>query len=157
MSFEDLKLSAPLLRAVESNRFEQPTEIQQRAIPAILSGRDLMASAQTGTGKTAAFVLPILERLTANHPRAGRGPRVLVLAPTRELAAQVTDDVRKLSRFCPLKFGTIVGGVAYPPQHRLLAQGGPDVRPGLCRCCQDDCRRDSERASDAALFRHTGR
>jgi len=81
-----------------------------------------MASAQTGTGKTAAFVLPILERLTANRPRAGRGPRVLVLAPTRELAAQVTDDVRKLSRFCPLKFGTIVGGVAYPPQHRLLAQ-----------------------------------
>jgi len=122
MSFTKLQLSAPLLRAVEACRFEQPTEIQNRAIPVILAGGDLMASAQTGTGKTAAFVLPILERLIAKAPAPGHGPRCVVLTPTRELATQVTADIRKLSRFCRSTFGTIIGGVSFSPQHHLLSR-----------------------------------
>jgi len=122
MSFTDLKLSPPLLRAVEHNRFDVPTEIQRRTIPIILSGCDLMASAQTGTGKTAAFVLPILQLLMTKACKPGRGPRVLVLAPTRELATQVTEDIRMLSRFCRATYGTIIGGVSYGPQERLLSR-----------------------------------
>lgn len=122
MSFNELKLSAPLMRAVEASGFTVPTEIQRRAIPVILSGRDLMASAQTGTGKTAAFVLPILEQLNSRPPKPGRGPRVLILTPTRELATQVNSDIRTFSRFCQFTMGTVVGGVAYQPQYRLLSR-----------------------------------
>ncbi len=88
MSFSELNLDPSLLRALDACGFSSPTDIQREAIPAALRGRDLMASAQTGTGKTAAFVLPTLHRLLANKPAPGIGPRVLVLTPTRELATQ---------------------------------------------------------------------
>ncbi len=91
MSFDTLGLSAELLRAVQEQGYSQPTPIQLRGIPSVLEGRDLLAAAQTGTGKTAAFALPLLQRLSeAEHgPRGPRAPRALVLVPTRELAAQV--------------------------------------------------------------------
>ena len=122
MSFETLELHASLLRAIEACRFTAPTEIQQQAIPLALAGRDVMASAQTGTGKTAAFVLPALQRLLTEAPRSGRGPRVLVLTPTRELAQQVTDNIAQFSKFCRLSSGSIVGGLPYPKQIKLLQQ-----------------------------------
>ena len=120
MSFDTLKLDSKLLRAIEASGFTAPTEIQRQAIPVILSDRDLMASAQTGTGKTAAFVLPTLQRLLTPSSKRGRGPRVLVLTPTRELAMQVNDNISQLGRFCRLTTGTVVGGMAYPPQIRML-------------------------------------
>jgi superfamily II DNA/RNA helicase len=122
VSFNILKLDTRLLRAVEASGFTEPTEIQRQAIPVVLAGRDLMASAQTGTGKTAAFVLPSLQRLLTLSPKRGRGPRVLVLTPTRELAMQVNDNIRQLGRFSRLTTGTVVGGMAYPPQIRMLKQ-----------------------------------
>lgn len=121
MSFKELKLDSKLLQAVEASGFTAPTDIQRRAIPLVLAGRDLMASAQTGTGKTAAFVLPALQRLLSPSPQHGRGPRVLVLTPTRELAMQVNDNIRQLSRFCKIANGSVVGGMPYPPQIRLLS------------------------------------
>ena len=120
MKFSELHLDPKLLKAVDSAGFTIPTDIQREAIPVVLGGGDLMASAQTGTGKTAAFVLPILQRLLAPSKGRGRGPRVLVLTPTRELATQVDDDIRKFSRFCRMRAGNVVGGVAYGPQIRLL-------------------------------------
>lgn len=122
LSFEQLNLHASLLRAIEALHFKAPTAIQAEAIPVALSGRDLMASAQTGTGKTAAFVLPALQRLLTPSAARGNGPRVLVLTPTRELATQVTDNIAQLSRFCRLTSGSIVGGLPYPKQIRLLQQ-----------------------------------
>ncbi len=119
MSFESLKLDASLLRAIEASGFKQPTDIQVQAIPVILDGQDLMASAQTGTGKTAAFVLPLLQKLLT-QPRVTRGPRVMVLTPTRELAAQVEQNIRQFSQFIQLKSAMVVGGEAYPPQIKAL-------------------------------------
>ncbi len=119
-SFQSFQLAAPLLQGLEASGFSQPTEIQSRAIPVGMEGRDLMASAQTGTGKTAAFVLPALQRLLTTRPKPGRGPRVLVLTPTRELAGQVEQVIRQLGRFTRLRSGVIVGGVSYGPQQRLL-------------------------------------
>ena len=120
MSFENLNLNSNLLRAIEACGFSSPTEIQSAAIPVALAGRDLMASAQTGTGKTAAFVLPALHRLATPTTGGGRGPRVLVLTPTRELAAQVEDNIRQLGKFSRVSSGTVVGGMPYPPQMRML-------------------------------------
>ena len=120
MSFKELNLNAQLLKAIDATGFSEPTEIQRKAIPEVLAGRDLMASAQTGTGKTAAFVLPALERLLTPSNVHGRGPRVLVLTPTRELAMQVNDNIRTFSRFARFNTGTVVGGMAYPPQIRML-------------------------------------
>ncbi len=122
MSFQELNLDPRLLKAVQACGFATPTDIQRTAIPAVLAGRDLMASAQTGTGKTAAFVLPVLQRLLASAPGrpVGRGPRALVLTPTRELALQIHDHLRHLGRFCRLSHGSIVGGVGYGPQRQLL-------------------------------------
>ena len=122
VSFEQLNLNNSLLRAVSACGFDAPTDIQRAAIPIVLAGRDLMASAQTGTGKTAAFVLPALERLLQPSKVQGRGPRVLVLTPTRELATQVNENIRQFSRFCRFQTGSVVGGMPYPPQMRLLKQ-----------------------------------
>jgi superfamily II DNA/RNA helicase len=121
-SFEELNLNAALLEALRARGFVTPTPIQSQAIPVVLSGRDLMASAQTGTGKTAAFVLPALQRLLTPSAFPGSGPRVLVLTPTRELAAQINDDIRTFGRFCRLTAGNVLGGVSYGPQIRLLQQ-----------------------------------
>jgi ATP-dependent RNA helicase RhlE len=118
MPFKALLLSEPLLRGVQAAGYTDPTPIQLRAIPAVLSGRDLIASAQTGTGKTAAFALPVLHRLGA-HGRA----RVLVLEPTRELAAQVETAFRDFARFTDLRTVAVFGGVGYGHQRNELKKG----------------------------------
>ncbi|WP_339523419.1 DEAD/DEAH box helicase [Pseudomonas sp. EA_35y_Pfl2_R111] len=129
MSFASLGLSEALVRAVESAGYTQPTPVQQRAIPAALQGRDLMVAAQTGTGKTGGFALPILERLFPNgHPdreqRHGpKQPRVLVLTPTRELAAQVHDSFKLYARDLKFVSACIFGGVGMNPQVQALAKG----------------------------------
>ena len=120
MSFSELNLNPKILKAIEANGFKETTQVQQKAIPVALTGRDVIASAQTGTGKTAAFVLPSLQRLFTPTQKPGKGPRVLILTPTRELAKQVTDAIKQLGRFMRVSFGTVVGGVPYPPQERLL-------------------------------------
>lgn len=122
MSFIKLNLNEKLLSAIEANGFKEPTDIQREAIPVVLTGKDLMASAQTGTGKTAAFVLPALQRLLTPAETKGKGPRVLVLTPTRELAMQVNENIRQFSRHVKFVNGTIVGGMPYPPQMRMLQQ-----------------------------------
>ena len=122
MSFDSLKLDPQILRALHSVGYKTPTPIQEKAIPVILEGHDLMASAQTGTGKTAAFILPALNLLATPHPVKERGPRILVLTPTRELAAQVNEAARKYGTFIKAKTTSIVGGMPYPLQNKLLSQ-----------------------------------
>ncbi len=122
MSFDSLKLDPQILRALHSVGYKTPTPIQEKAIPMILEGHDLMASAQTGTGKTAAFILPALNLLASPHPVKERGPRILVLTPTRELAAQVNEAARKYGTFIKAKTTSIVGGMPYPLQNKLLSQ-----------------------------------
>jgi len=124
MVFEDLGLSAELLRAIGEQGYDEPTPIQQRAIPLVLSGRDVMAAAQTGTGKTAGFTLPLLQRLSANPSAKGSRPvRALVLTPTRELAAQIDESVRTYGKFLPLKAAVVFGGVKINPQIEQLRRG----------------------------------
>jgi ATP-dependent RNA helicase RhlE len=126
MAFHSLGLSEALLRAVADQGYASPTPIQAQAIPAVLAGRDLLAAAQTGTGKTAAFTLPLLHRL-ADSPRSGgrpdRTPRALVLVPTRELAAQVSDSVRVYGRHTGLRAAVVFGGVGLQPQVTALRRG----------------------------------
>src|SRR6185369_4759 len=150
MSFESLGLTPELLRAVEAQGYTEPTPVQAEAIPHVLAGRDVLAGAQTGTGKTAAFVLPILQLLNASRPSPrhpirensirGRGrsfgarPKVssglpvrcLVLAPTRELALQVEEFVRTYGRSRPIRSTTLYGGVGYDAQFSALA-AGPEI------------------------------
>jgi ATP-dependent RNA helicase RhlE len=129
MSFASLGLSEALAGAVEAAGYTQPTPVQQRAIPAVLQGRDLMVAAQTGTGKTGGFALPVLEILfpgghpDREHRHGPRQPRVLVLTPTRELAAQVHDSFKLYARDLPLKSAVIFGGVGMNPQVQALAKG----------------------------------
>ena len=120
--FKDFLLSPPLLKAVEALGYTEPTPIQERAIPVVLEGRDLMAAAQTGTGKTAAFGLPLIERLLQNPVRQ-RAPRALILVPTRELAAQVSDALRAMARNLPIRGVLIYGGVSPKPQLDALSNG----------------------------------
>lgn len=120
MKFSDLGLEPGLLRAVAEKGYETPTPIQQQAIPAVLSGQDVLAGAQTGTGKTAGFVLPLLQRLVAAH---GRAPRALVLTPTRELAAQVAESARMYGRHTNLRTAVVFGGVSEKPQIGALRTG----------------------------------
>ncbi len=125
MSFDTLGLDPEILRAVEEQGYREPTPIQQQAIPAVLAGRDLMASAQTGTGKTAGFTLPLLQRLIQKEPHAkGRRPvRALILTPTRELAAQVGENVREYSRYLNIRSLVVFGGVSINPQMMKLRSG----------------------------------
>ena len=126
MNFEELGLSQPILRAVVSEGYDIPTPIQSKAIPHVLSGRDLLGCAQTGTGKTAAFALPILHRLTsAGNPPRGRGRRirVLVLSPTRELAAQIGECFQVYGYNTPLRQTVVFGGVGQNPQTRAIKHG----------------------------------
>ncbi|OGR30500.1 MAG: RNA helicase, partial [Desulfuromonadales bacterium GWC2_61_20] len=120
MSFQELNLAAPILRAIENCGYTEPTPIQARAIPEILAGRDVLATAQTGTGKTAAFMLPALQRLSELKKGPKGAPRVLVVTPTRELAAQVTEATRTYGRFLHLRSAVILGGTPYGPQFREL-------------------------------------
>ena len=124
MTFRNLGLSADLLRAVAEQQYTEPTPIQQQAIPAILKGQDVLASAQTGTGKTAGFTLPLLQRLKApGSSPTRRAPRALILAPTRELAAQVSDSVKTYGKYLTLRAAVIFGGVAIEPQIQVLRRG----------------------------------
>lgn len=122
MSFENLNLNPAILRAIEESGYTTATPIQAQAIPEVLAGHDLMASAQTGTGKTAAFTLPALNLLATPHASNSRGPRIMVLVPTRELAAQVNEAVRKYGKFLRVRTVSIVGGMPYPLQNKLLSQ-----------------------------------
>ena len=124
MSFTTLGLSAELLRAVTDKGYGEPTPIQLKAIPVILEGRDILAGAQTGTGKTAGFTLPLLQRLSAQAPSAERRSlRALILTPTRELAAQVEESVRTYGKHLPLKSTVVFGGVGFNPQADTLRRG----------------------------------
>jgi len=120
MSFESFNLDPAIVQAITASGYTQATPVQAKAIPDAIAGHDLMVSAPTGTGKTAAFVLPALQRLL-KPAKPGRGPRMLVLTPTRELALQVTTAVEKYSKFMPrVRTGTVLGGMPYPKQRRLL-------------------------------------
>jgi ATP-dependent RNA helicase RhlE len=123
VTFADLGLIEPLQRAVREEGYAQPTPIQERAIPILLEGRDLLGCARTGTGKTAAFALPILQRLVAHPPARGRAARVLVLVPTRELAAQVGESFRNYGRHLHVAVAVVYGGVGQDPQVRALQRG----------------------------------
>jgi ATP-dependent RNA helicase RhlE len=124
MSFESLGLSAELLRAVSEAGYSEPTPVQAQAIPRVLEGRDIMAGAQTGTGKTAGFTLPILQRLMASsHEGKKRHPRALILVPTRELAIQVQESVETYGRHLPLKSVAIFGGVNIRGQISRIRNG----------------------------------
>jgi ATP-dependent RNA helicase RhlE len=125
MSFSSLGLSAELLRAVADQGYTEPTPVQSRAIPVVLAGRDLQAAAQTGTGKTAGFTLPLLQHLQKNQLEPGRRKpvRALVLTPTRELAAQVADSVQTYGRYLPFTTAVIFGGVNINPQIDKLRRG----------------------------------
>jgi len=123
MTFESLGLSNALVKAVEKKGYTEPSPIQEKAIPLILEGKDVLASAQTGTGKTAGFTLPMLHRLVAENKWKRRPIRALVLTPTRELAAQVYDNVREYSEYLDIKSMVIFGGVNQKPQIRALRSG----------------------------------
>ncbi len=121
MSFQDFGLDAALLRAVADMGFTEPTPIQKMAVPPALEGRDVLASAMTGSGKTAAFVLPILQHLSTGG--RSQGTRALVLTPTRELAVQVHEHFQDLGRHTPITSATVFGGVSQNPQERALRKG----------------------------------
>ncbi len=126
MPFQQLGLQAELLRAIEAQGYTNPTPIQAQAIPVILEGRDVLAGAQTGTGKTAAFTLPLLQLLDGRppqHPGKGRVPRALVLTPTRELAAQVSESIKTYGNHIDLRSTVIFGGVGINPQKDALRRG----------------------------------
>src|SRR5436305_10661583 len=119
MPFSKLGLSAAMMEGVKAMGYVEPTPIQLRAIPLIMEGRDVIGSAQTGTGKTAAFALPILSQLTQHSPQ----PRMLVLEPTRELAAQVETAIHDFARFTNLRTAVVFGGVGYGVQREALRKG----------------------------------
>ena len=122
MSFNNLNLSSELLHALKDKGYSEPSEIQAQAIPEILSGNDIMAGAQTGTGKTAAFALPILQRLQ-NDESKRRRVRSLVLVPTRELASQVGDSFRSYGNKLRFRTSTLYGGVSIKTQKDKLRKG----------------------------------
>ncbi|MEQ9403376.1 MAG: DEAD/DEAH box helicase [Cyclobacteriaceae bacterium] len=123
MSFDSLGLSEPLLRAVKKKGYTEPSPIQKKSIPIVLQGKDLLASAQTGTGKTAGFTLPILQILSKRPPQKRRPVRALVLTPTRELAAQIQENVVSYGEFLDIRSTVIFGGVNQNPQVKALKNG----------------------------------
>lgn len=124
MQFSDLDLIPELLRAVEWAGYKQPSPIQEKAIPIVLSGRDLLGCAQTGSGKTAAFSLPIINMLAKNHIEGDHSKiRALILAPTRELAVQIDECIKTYTKFLDLRCGVILGGVGQKPQEKMLSDG----------------------------------
>ena len=122
MTFAELQLNSSILKAIAACGYTSPTPVQEQAIPMALAGKDLIGTAQTGTGKTAAFVLPALQLLSRPPRDNSRGPRVLVLTPTRELANQVTDAVRIYGKFMRIRHGAILGGMPCKDQLKLLSQ-----------------------------------
>ncbi|MCW5626638.1 MAG: DEAD/DEAH box helicase, partial [Burkholderiales bacterium] len=122
-SFAGLGLCAEVVRAVSEEGYTDPTPVQVQAIPVVLQGRDVLAGAQTGTGKTAGFTLPMLQLLAAEAPTGPRPPRALVLTPTRELAGQVEESIRTYGKYLPLTSTLLYGGVGMTPQVEALARG----------------------------------
>src|SRR3954471_11452617 len=122
MDFESLGLSAPVLKAVSEKGYTTPTPIQEKAIPIVLMGRDILGCAQTGTGKTASFVLPMIDILAEGRAKA-RMPRTLILEPTRELAAQVAENFEIYGKNHKLNMALLIGGVSFPDQERALERG----------------------------------
>jgi ATP-dependent RNA helicase RhlE len=124
VTFESLGVAEPILRALSGENYAHPTPIQAKAIPALLAGRDLLGIAQTGTGKTAAFGIPLLQRLSTGHvPPAPKQARALILAPTRELAVQIEQSLRTYGRFLNLRMAVILGGVSQNNQVRVMSRG----------------------------------
>jgi ATP-dependent RNA helicase RhlE len=123
MLFEDLGLAPELARAVAEQGYTTPTPIQAQAIPVVMQGGDIMAAAQTGTGKTAGFTLPLLHRLAKGAPARNNEVRALVLTPTRELAAQVHENVQSYGKYLPLRSAVVFGGVKINPQMMRLRSG----------------------------------
>ena len=123
MPFQQLGLEAKILRAVQEAGYTEPTPIQSAAIPLVIAGHDVIGIAQTGTGKTAAFTLPMLTKLVAQPPGQRRGTRVLIIAPTRELVVQIEENVRIYGKHLPLTVATVFGGVGEQPQIRALRSG----------------------------------
>ncbi|WP_199611491.1 DEAD/DEAH box helicase [Flocculibacter collagenilyticus] len=123
MSFSSLGLSAPILQAIEEKGYAEPSPIQAQAIPAVLSGQDVMAAAQTGTGKTAGFTLPILEMLSKGQRAKSNHIRALILTPTRELAAQIADNIEQYGQHLPITSDVVFGGVKINPQMQRLRKG----------------------------------
>ena len=125
--FANFGLAEPLLNAVISQGYEVPTPIQKQSIPPLLEGRDVIGVAQTGTGKTAAFVLPMLDKIAKQpRPPGAKRCRMLILAPTRELASQIANDARAYGRNMRLRTTVVVGGMKPRPQIKALAQGVED-------------------------------
>ena len=122
MDFTELGLSPAALRAVQDVGYKEPTPIQREAIPVILTGRDVLGCAQTGTGKTASFTLPMIDMLSQGRSRA-RMPRSLILEPTRELATQVSDNFEKYGRYTKLSMALLIGGESMDEQMRVLDRG----------------------------------
>jgi len=123
-TFSDLGLAAPILNALAEKGYATPTPIQAQAIPSVMAGEDLLGIAQTGTGKTAAFALPILDHLSrSTRPRRRRTCRALILSPTRELATQIANSFRAYGRHLGLSVAVVVGGVSHRPQAIALARG----------------------------------
>ena len=123
MKFSQMGLSAPLLKAIADKGYDTPTPIQAQAISAVLKGKDVMAAAQTGTGKTAAFVLPVLHCLSKGRAVQYNQARVLILTPTRELAAQVNESVEAYGKYLSLRSTVVFGGVGINPQMIKLRRG----------------------------------
>jgi ATP-dependent RNA helicase RhlE len=123
MTFNSLGLSAPLLKAIAAQGYDTPSPIQEKAIPAVLAGHDVMAAAQTGTGKTAGFTLPILELLSKGKRAPANEVRTLILTPTRELAAQVGESVATYGKHMSLSSAVVFGGVKINPQMMKLRRG----------------------------------
>ncbi|HEY5084138.1 MAG TPA: DEAD/DEAH box helicase, partial [Rhizomicrobium sp.] len=124
LNFAALGIAEPILRALAAENYTTPTPIQARAIPALLAGRDLLGIAQTGTGKTAAFGLPLLQKLSIGHvPPRPREAKALILAPTRELAVQIEQSLRTYGRFLNLKLAVILGGVSQNAQVNAMKHG----------------------------------
>jgi ATP-dependent RNA helicase RhlE len=123
MTFNDMPLIAPLLKATREAGYEEPTPIQRETIPLVLNGRDVLGCAQTGTGKTAAFALPILQRLFTEKLDGSRKPRALVLTPTRELAIQIQENFALYGKHLPLRSTVVFGGVSQVPQVEALKRG----------------------------------
>lgn len=123
MNFEDLKLHDAILKAVKEQGYNTPSPIQEKAIPLVMGGHDVMAAAQTGTGKTAGFTLPLLHRLSQGQKAGANQTRALILTPTRELAAQVFDNVQQYSKHLPLRANVVFGGVKINPQMQKLRRG----------------------------------
>jgi superfamily II DNA/RNA helicase len=153
MTFHSLGLRAPILRALDDAHYEAPTDVQRAALPAALAGRDLMIASSTGSGKTAAFLLPALERVLAADGKApSHGPRTLVLAPTRELALQVAKAASTYGRHVPgLRIATVVGGVPYGAQLRAL-RGRVDILVATPGRLLDHLHSGKLRLADVELF-----